>query len=233
MSPAIAAARNAGPPIAGGNVSIESSGALIAAVFDGDGDGGADIEGIGRGGSEAVGSAAPGDGGCGAGVIFGAALGAIDCVVPGCVAGSVVAAGSAGEFCDGLPPALAPGTASCVVPGTGAISGVGPDVAAGDGSFLPEGCTDPLCGCAAFGFMSGGAAGAAGRCHGADASPAGRLSWKICKAICKQPTVTSTMPAATRSLRRRAALFSDISPLAPLRDRRRRRDLERISSSLA
>jgi hypothetical protein len=205
MSPAIAAARNAGPPIAGGNPSIESSGAFIAAVFDGAG--GADVEGVGRDGSEPVGSAvfgdSDGDGGCdagaaGAGVTVGAALGATGGVAldggaaMGCVAGTAVAAGSAGEFCDGFPPALppvaapgpttgpttgaAPGATFGVALGTGATSGIGPDVAAGDGSTLPTGCGDPLCGCAAFGFFCGGAVGSAGLCHGADVSPAGRLS---------------------------------------------------------
>lgn len=42
-----------------------------------------------------------------------------------------------------------------------------------------------------------------------------------------------TIAAATKNLRRRAGLFSCISPLAPCRERRRRRDLDRISSSLA
>lgn len=197
MSPAIAAARNAGPPIADGNVSIESSGALIAAVFDGDG--GAEMEGIGGGGSEPVGSAALGDSGCdrdcgagpaGAGVTVGAALGAIGGAALGGAFGAAIgcAAGSVGEFCDGCPPELplgvttgatsgaTTGATSGAALGTGATSGVGPDAAAGAGSGLPMGCSDPLCGCAAFGFMSGGAAGSAGRCHGADASPAGRLS---------------------------------------------------------
>jgi hypothetical protein len=41
------------------------------------------------------------------------------------------------------------------------------------------------------------------------------------------------MVAVTKSLRSRDGLFSCISPLAPFRKRRRRRDLERISSPLA
>jgi hypothetical protein len=201
MSPAIAAARNADPPIAGGNVSIESSGGFIAAVFDGAG--GADVKGVGRGGSEPVGSAAFGDGDCGggaagAGVTVGAALGAIGGVAldegaaMGCVAGTAVAAGSAGEFCDGFPPALPPGAATGATTGattgaapdaapgatleTGATSVIGPDVTAGDGSALPTGCGDPFCGCAAFEFFCAGTVGSAGLCHCADVSPAGRLS---------------------------------------------------------
>jgi hypothetical protein len=176
MSPATAAARNAGPPMAGGNASGESSGASIAALFELAG--GAETAGIGRGGSEPVGSAAFGDGscerGCGAGaegVTAGAALGAIGDEAGGglgtardCGAGCGAAAGSAGELCDELPPVppVPPaGAASGAALGAGTSSGVGADVAAaGDGSALPRGCKnsgcgDPLCGCAAFGFFSG------------------------------------------------------------------------------
>jgi hypothetical protein len=187
MSPAIAAARNTGPPIAGGNASIESSGAFIAAVFDEVGAGGG-VEGIGRGGSEPVGSGEFGAGDCdgdgvaggsGAGVTVGAALCAplgaaggvaLDGgVAVGCAAGAAVAAGS--EFCDGFPPALPPGAAFGAT-----FDGALATGATGDGSALPKGCGDPLCGSAAFGFFCGGAVGSAGLCHGADASPAGRLS---------------------------------------------------------
>jgi hypothetical protein len=181
-------------------------------VFDGAG--GAGVAGIGRGGSEPVGSAAFGDSDCdgdcgvgaadGVGVTVGAALGA-----------------TSGVALDGDAAA-----------GGGAPSGVGPGVAAGDGSALPKGCGDPLCGGAAFGFLCGGAVGSAGLCHGADASPAGRLSWKICNAICKQLTVKSAMAPATKSLRAAHGLLSCISPFVRFCERRRR-DLERVSSSLA
>jgi hypothetical protein len=80
------------------------------------------------------------------GAIGVAALGATG----GCAAVSLVGAGSAGEFCDGFPPA--PGTTSAALD-AGAISGVGPGVVAGDGSALPTGCADPLCGCGAFGLI--------------------------------------------------------------------------------
>jgi hypothetical protein len=55
----------------------------------------------------------------------------------------------------------------------------------------------------------------------------------MCNAICKQLTVKSAMAPATKNLRRRSGLCSGISPFARLRERRRRRKLERISSSLA
>ena len=186
MSPAIAAARSVGPPIAGGNASIESSGAFIAALFDGAG--GGDIESIGRGGSEPVGSAVFGDGdrgtgaaGAGAGAAPRAALGAgleLDGgAAMSCAAGAAVAAGSASELCDGLPPVLAPGAkpgaapgtapgvASGAARGTGATSGIGGVGAAEDGCVLPAGCE----------FFSGSVIGA-GNWRGDEASPAGRLS---------------------------------------------------------
>src|SRR5262249_55016643 len=120
MSPAMAAARNAGPPIAGGNVSIEGAGAFIAVTFAGAG--GGEVAGIGRAGSEPVESAfghCDGDrgaAGAGAGVPLGTALGlALGAAgggvrlnggaAMGCAAGASVAAGS--TFC--LPPALPPG----------------------------------------------------------------------------------------------------------------------------
>lgn len=134
------------------------SGARVAGDCDGDGVAGGGVAGVTVG---AAGGVTP-DG----------------AVTVGCAAGAAVAAGS--EFCDGFPPALPPGAAFGVTfdgaLGTGATGGNGPDVAAGDGSALPKGCGDPLCGCAAFGFFCGGAVGSAGLCHGADASPAGRLS---------------------------------------------------------
>jgi len=194
MSPAIAAARSVGPPIVGGNASIESSGAFIAALFDDAG--GGDIESIGRGGSEPVGSAVFGDGdrgtgaaGAGAGVAvgaapraaLGAALGAgleLDGgAAMSCAAGAAVAAGSASELCDGLPPVLAPGAkpgaapgtapgvASGAARGTGATSGIGGVGAAEDGCVLPVGCE----------FFSGSVIGA-GNWRGDEASPAGQLS---------------------------------------------------------
>lgn len=159
--------------MAGGNASSESSGASIAALFELAG--GAETEGVGRGGSEPVGSAALGNGSCerdcgadagaGAGaegVAAGAALGAIGDEALGgglgtardCGAGCSVAAGSAGEFCDELPPVPSVGSASGATLGAGASGGIGADVAAGDGSALPMGC-GPLCGRAAFGFFSG------------------------------------------------------------------------------
>jgi hypothetical protein len=73
----------------------------------------------------------------------------------GCAAGAAVAADSAGEFCDGLPPVLVswgvPGAAGAAR-GTGATGGIG---AAEDDSALPAGCGDPLCGCSAFELFSG------------------------------------------------------------------------------
>jgi hypothetical protein len=54
----------------------------------------------------------------------------------------------------------------------------------------------------------------------------------MCNAICKQLTVKSAMAPATKNLRRRGGLFSSISPFARLRERRRRRKLERVSSPL-
>src|SRR5262249_24445041 len=84
MSPAIAAVRSAGPPIAGGKGSSASSGEFMAAPFGGDG--GADADDIGRAGNEPVGSAALDNGDCegdfaacvgGAGVRPGAALGTV------------------------------------------------------------------------------------------------------------------------------------------------------------
>lgn len=154
-----------------------------------DGAGGGEAEGVGRGDNEPVGSAAFSNcraADAGAGVMLGAALGmalgaagwvAFDGeAAMGCAAGAV-AAGSA--FC--LPPSLPPGAAPGIAPeaafgavlgavlGTGATSGVGPVVAASDGSALPEGCADPLCGGA-------GAVGSAGLCDGAAVSSAGRLS---------------------------------------------------------
>jgi len=118
----MAAARNAGPPIAGGNVSIEGAGAFIAVTFAGAG--GGEVAGIGRAGSEPVESAfghCDGDrgaAGAGAGVPLGTALGlALGAAgggvrlnggaAMGCAAGASVAAGS--TFC--LPPALPPGAA--------------------------------------------------------------------------------------------------------------------------
>jgi hypothetical protein len=152
-------------------------------VFDGAG--GGDVEVVRRGGSEPVGSAAFGDGDCGAGagavtvgVVLGLALGATGAVALD--GGAAVGAAAGSEFCDGFPPVLPPGAGFGATfggaLGTGALGGVGADVAAGDGSALPKGCGDPLCGCGAFRFFCGGAAGSAGLCHGADASPAGRLS---------------------------------------------------------
>src|SRR5262249_32346219 len=175
ISPAIAAARKAGPPIAGGNMSIGSSGAFIVVAFDGAG--GAGVEGggrggrgagglVGAGGSEAVGWAALGDGdgvagAAGAGEMVGAALGATAGVgrAPGdAVAEPALPAGAAASGAKF-------GTKFGATPGTGATGGVGADVAAGDGSALPKGCADPPCGCAGFVFFCGGVVGSAGLCH--------------------------------------------------------------------
>src|SRR6516165_4827758 len=235
MSPAIAAARNVGPPIVCGNVSIEGAGAFIAVAFAGAG--GGKVEGIGRAGSEPVESALGhcdrGAAGAGAGVTLGAALepelglalgpafgaagGGVRLnggAVMGCAAGASVAAGS--TFC--LPPALSPGavlgtalgtalgsTSGATLDavfgaalGTGATSGVGPIVAAGDGSALPKGCVDPLCGGAAFGVFCGGAVGCDGLCHCTGESRAGRLSRKKYNAIDTGLTTKSVMAPATK-----------------------------------
>lgn len=149
----MAAARNAGPPIVGGNASIESSEVFIAALFGGAG--GGDAAGIERGGREPVGSAAFGGDDCdagGVGMAVGAALGAAlgGGASMGCAAGAAVAAGSPGEF--RLRPALAAGaTAGATagitfgaVLGIGAAIGVGAIVSADDGSTLPAGCGDLL-----------------------------------------------------------------------------------------
>jgi hypothetical protein len=162
-----------------------------------DGAGGGEAEGVGRGDNEPVGSAAFGNCGAadaGAGVMLGAALamalGAAGWVAfdgeaaMGCTVGAV-AAGSAFCLPPSLPPGAAPGIAPEIAPeialgatfgavlgamlGTGATSGVGPVVAASDGSALPKGCADPLRGGA-------GAVGSAGLCDGAAVFSAGRLS---------------------------------------------------------
>jgi hypothetical protein len=177
-------------------MSIESSAAFVGAVFDG---AGVLVDGIGRGSSEPVESAAPGGGDCGAGsvgggVTVGATVGATSgLALDGGIAIGVVAGGDAGSaFC--FPPALSPVVAAAAAPevapetplgemvgaafgaGTGATNGIGAVVAAGDGSARSTGCGDPLCGCGAFGLFCGGAVGSAGCCHDADASAAGRLS---------------------------------------------------------
>jgi hypothetical protein len=140
MSPAMAAARKAGPPIAAGRASVESSGAFIAALFALDGAGGA---GVARAGTEPVESATFGKPDCGAGDAAGeTTLGG------GSEATSGVAGAAAGsEICAVLGFA---GVASSAAVGAGAASGTGSPAAASDALSLPAGSSDPLRGCAAL-----------------------------------------------------------------------------------
>jgi hypothetical protein len=175
MSPAIAAARKAGPPIAAGSVSGETSGLFVAALAEfGGGRGAAAIAAVAGAGSDPVESAfvTPDCGAAGVALADGAALGGE--TASGCAAGSAGAGRSKFRAAPDLP-----GAASGAAAATGAASGIG-SFGAGAGGFdatvagLPAGCSAPLRGCAVL--LSGCVTGSAGFCHGLTASPAGRLS---------------------------------------------------------